>query len=68
MLASASWLIVLDERLAGHSLETATAHEVGHAWLDHDLGDTSTTHEEVEAEVRALVRKWGFRGLGAEPK
>jgi IrrE N-terminal-like domain len=67
MVGEARWMIVLDERLAPSSIETAVAHEVAHAYLGHDLGDTSTTHEEVEAAARQLAREWGFRGFGAEP-
>jgi hypothetical protein len=67
MLADARWLVVVDERLAPSSIETAVAHEVAHAYLNHDIGDTTTTDEEIEAAARELVRQWGFRGFGAEP-
>ena len=67
IVGAANWIVILDERLARRSIENAVAHEVAHAFLGHDISDASTTHEEIEADVRRLVREWGFRGFGAEP-
>jgi hypothetical protein len=67
MLGDAGWLVVIDERLAPTSIENTVAHEVAHAMLGHDIGDTNISHEDAEADVRELVREWGFRGFGAEP-
>src|SRR5579872_904773 len=64
VLGDAQWLIVVD---AGgpDDLETIIAHEVAHALLGHNIGDHQQSHEAIEAEARALVRTWGFEGLGA---
>ena len=45
-------------------LETVIAHEVAHAWLGYDDDDLAYSWEE--AEVRAQVREWGFKGVGAD--
>lgn len=65
IIGQATWLIVLAEGEA-EIVENVVAHEVAHAWLGHDIGDTSSTHEEIEAATRQLLRDWGFKGEGAD--
>jgi hypothetical protein len=44
---------------------SAVAHEVAHAILGHGIGEDEPSQDAIEAEARALVREWGFTGVGA---
>jgi hypothetical protein len=64
-LAAKQWLVVLNEDWSEEDLESAVAHEVAHLWLQHPPNDLSTDVERHENEAAALVREWGFSGMGA---
>jgi hypothetical protein len=54
------WIIVTDDRIPSAEVASVVAHEVAHAFLGHALADTHLTDEQIEDEVIARVREWGF--------
>ncbi len=58
--------IVVEEELEADDLRSVIAHEIAHLWLDHDFGVPSETWLRCELEASALVRDWGFAGMGAD--
>lgn len=58
------WVIVLSEHLPDNAAEGIIAHEIAHAFLQHDrLGEAPADCEEQAA---SLVHDWGFAGIGAD--
>lgn len=53
------WLILVRDE---ETDESVIAHEIAHAWRGHEGPNT----DSQEQEVRALVRSWGFSGLGTD--
>jgi hypothetical protein len=58
-------LVVLNGDWKGEHFASAVAHELAHLMLAHpdpDVGRHAVTHEN---EAAALVREWGFGGIGS---
>ena len=60
------WIILLDENVAEANVHSAIAHEIAHAWRRDDrLGEPP---KDCEEQTARLVEKWGFTGIGADPR
>jgi hypothetical protein len=47
--------------------QSAAAHEIAHFWLGHEEADPGIDVEATEDAAAALVREWGFTGIGSVP-
>ena len=62
------WLVLLNatelDKLEEEEAMGWVAHEIAHAYLEHDrLGSTD---EKVEEDAAHLAAEWGFKGPGAD--
>lgn len=59
------WLILLEERTPKRQIKSVIAHEIAHAWLEHNHLSLACP-KECEIQVALLAKQWGFKGWGAD--
>ena len=59
------WLILLEERTPKRQIKSVIAHEIAHAWLNHNHL-SSSCKKEREIQTALLAKQWGFKGWGAD--
>lgn len=58
------WIIVLEDDVSPEHAHSLVAHEIAHAWRGDDR--CGIHPEDCEIETAKLVKRWGFKGLGAD--
>lgn len=54
------WVIILNETAIHKQREYVIAHEVAHAWLEHDLPLRQDDYRLREFDADELAKSWGF--------
>lgn len=69
------WGVILDNNILEDSnpedAGSTVAHEIAHAWLNHDSDKSYRSIEEapdIELEAATQARQWGFTGRSADPQ